>query len=138
MSEPADELAALVARWLNWASEDLALARSAQADATVVPRGACAWAHQCAEKALKAAIVACGVDPPRTHSLLRLEALVAGEMRAALAAVDLAGLTRWSIEGRYPDELDEATTADATAAVEAAAAVLEIVRAGLAGGGGRA
>lgn len=132
MSEPADALARLVERWLRWAEEDLALARSAYADPHAVARGACAWAQQSAEKALKAALVAQGIDPPKTHNLLRLEQLVPPEMRSALAAVDLAELTRWSIEGRYPDELDEATDADAALAIDAASAVLVIVRDGLA------
>ncbi len=73
MAEPRDTetLAARVAAWLRWASEDLVQARELAANRRVVPRGACGAAHQCAEKALKGAVVATGVDPPKTHNLLR-------------------------------------------------------------------
>ena len=39
-------------------------------------------------------------------------------------AVDLEEFTRWAIEGRYPEDLDEAVTRDATRAVELAALVV--------------
>ncbi len=131
-SEDAVALSRLVQRWLRWAGEDLVLARSAHADPDAVARGACVWAQQCAEKAIKAAVVAQGVDPPKTHSLLRLEQLVPGVLQSALRLVDLAELTRRSVEGRYPDEMDEATPADAALAIETASTVLGIVRTALA------
>lgn len=43
-------------------------------------------------------------------------------------AIQLPELTRWSIEGRYPDDLDEATHADAVKAIAVAAQVLDAVR----------
>jgi len=128
MSAGPEELRSRVRLWLTWARDDLALARSALADLDVVRRGACTWAHQCAEKALKAMVVAQDVDPPRTHNLLRLEQLAAPDVQAALAGIDLEGLTR-AIEGRYPEDLAEATAADATLAIAAAAEVLQIVEA---------
>ncbi len=131
MSAGPEELRDRVRLWLTWARDDLALARSALADPDVVRRGACTWAHQCAEKALKAMVVAQDVDPPRTHNLLRLEQLAAPDLQAALAGIDLEGLTRWAIEGRYPEDLAEATAADATLATAAAAEVLQIVEAAL-------
>lgn len=98
-----------VGRWLTWANDDLALARSALADPEVVRRGACTWAHQCAERALKAMVVAPDLDPPRPHNLLRLEQMTPPDVRAELASVNLEALTRWAIEGRYPEDLAEAT-----------------------------
>jgi len=129
MSAEPEQLRDRARLWLTWARDDLALARSALADPDVVRRGACTWAHQCAEKALKAMVVAQDVDPPRTHNLLRLEQLAAPDVQAALAGIDLEGLTRWAIEGRYPEDLAEATAADATLATAAAAEVLQIVEA---------
>lgn len=85
MSAEPEELRDRVRLWLTWARDDLALVRSALADPDVVRRGACTWAHQCAEKALKAMVVAEDVDPPRTHNLLRLEQLAAPDVQAALA-----------------------------------------------------
>ncbi|MGH8905363.1 MAG: hypothetical protein ACRD0K_02355 [Egibacteraceae bacterium] len=45
-------------------------------------------------------------------------------MSEGLAPLDLERLTRWAIEGRYPDDFEEATTTDAEAAVATASAVL--------------
>lgn len=136
MSGEPEELHDRVRLWLTWARDDLALCRSALADPDVVRRGACTWAHQSAEKALKALVVAQDVDPPRTHNLLRLEQLATADVRAALAGIDLEGLTRWAIEGRYPEDLAEATAADATLATAAAAEVLRIVESALMTGAG--
>lgn len=105
-----------------WADEDLALARSAPADASVVPRGACVWAHQAAEKALKAALVAADLDPPKTHNLVRLREMTGIVVEASTR--QLQELSTWSIEGRYPADLRDATRADATAAIEIAATVV--------------
>lgn len=131
MTGKPEELRDRVGQWLNWANDDLALARSALSDPNVVRRGACTWAHQCAEKSLKAMLVALDIDPPRTHNLLRLEQLTPPQLRTALVGIDLEGLTRWEIEGRYPEDLAEATEADAVDAVAAAAEVRRIVEAAL-------
>ncbi len=115
-------------RWFGWAGDDLVLARSAHADSDAVPRGACMWAHQCAEKALKAAVVAQDLDPPKTHNLLVLEQLMPRAIVEALGEVDLEKLTSWSIQGRYPGDLEDATSADAGEPIEAASAVLRVVQ----------
>lgn len=115
-------------RWLRWADEDLALAEHTAADPAVVARGACAWAHQAAEKALKALLILRDIDPPKLHDLDRLvQRLPDGEGRA-FAPIELPELTRWSLEGRYPADLDEATHADALKAIRIATQVIEIVR----------
>lgn len=68
------------------------------------------------------------VDPPKLHDLDRLvQRLPAGE-RSGFMALELPQLTRWSIEGRYPADLDEATADDATSAVVMAADVIDLVR----------
>ncbi|MGH2707928.1 MAG: HEPN domain-containing protein [Actinomycetota bacterium] len=102
MNERPETLDERVARWIRWAREDLVLAECAHADKDAVPRGACAWAQQCAEKTLKAVIVAQGIDPPKTHNLLTLEQLMPDSVKTALVDLDLEELTRWSIQGRYP------------------------------------
>lgn len=131
MSAEPEALHRRVTQWLTWARDDLALARSALSDPEVVRRGACTWAHQCAEKALKAMVVAQDLDPPRTHNLLRLEQLTPPHVQTALAGIDLEGLTRWAIEGRYPEDLADATETDARLALAAAAEVHRIVESAL-------
>lgn len=111
--------------------EDLVLAERTAADPAVVPRGACVWAQQAAEKSLKVLIVAQGIDPPKTHNLLYLERLAPESVGEELTELDLESLTRWAIEGRYPDDLDEATASDAEAALATAAAVLHLVEAAI-------
>lgn len=111
-------------RWLRWAAEDLLAARHNLADAEVAPRVACGLAHQAAEKAIKALLVVAEVDPPKSHDLLRLVRMLSADAAEPFLAVDLEELTRWAIEGRYPEDLDEAVTGDATRAVELAALVV--------------
>ena len=107
-------------RWLRWANEDLVAAGHSAADAEIAPRVACGLAQQAAEKAIKALLVAADVDPPKSHNLLRLARMLTEERARLLLEVDLEELTRWAIEGRDPEDLDEATVNDATRAVELA------------------
>ncbi len=84
-----------------------------------------------AEKAIKALVVSSDLDPPKTHNLLRLARMLAEETASRLLDVDLEDLTRWAIEGRYPGDLDEATSRDATRAVELAGQILAVAQAAL-------
>jgi HEPN domain len=61
-----------IARRWRRADEDLALAKHSDADADMVARGACVWAHQAAEKALNAVLLLRAIDPPKLHDLDRL------------------------------------------------------------------
>jgi HEPN domain-containing protein len=92
---------------------------------------ACSLAQQAAEKAIKALVVSSDLDPPKTHNLLRLARMLAEETASRLLDVDLEDLTRWAIEGRYPGDLDEATSRDAARAVELAGQVLAVAQAAL-------
>ena len=115
-------------RWLRWADEDLALAEHTAADLDLVARGACVWARQAAEKGLKALLILRDIDPPRLHDLDRLAQRLPDDEGSAFVPIELPELTRWSIEGRYPADLDEATHADALKAIFVARQVLAAVR----------
>ena len=115
-------------RWLRWADEDLALAEHTAADSDVVARGACVWAHQAAEKALKALLILRDIDPPKLHDLDRLTQRLPDDEGQAFGRIELPELTRWSMEGRFPADLDEATHADAVRAIAVARQVLAMVR----------
>ncbi|MGH9076374.1 MAG: HEPN domain-containing protein [Acidimicrobiales bacterium] len=110
-------------RWLRWADEDLVAAGHSAADAEIAPRVACGLAQQAGEKAIKALHVAADVDPPKSHNLMHLARMLTEERASLLLEIDLEELTRWAIEGRYPEDLDEASTNDATRAVELATQV---------------
>jgi HEPN domain-containing protein len=122
---PPDQSVDPARRWLRWAEEDLQLAIHVIGDSELAPRGACTWAHQAAEKALKALLVAKDLDPPRTHDLDRLAQLAGEDVRAGLYGADLTELTRWSIEGRYPSDIEDATSADARRAIEHSTIVVD-------------
>jgi HEPN domain-containing protein len=115
-------------RWLRWADEDLALAEHTAADPDLVSRGACVWAHQAAEKALKALLILRNIDPPKLHDLDRLAQRLPDDEGRAFATIELPELSRWAIEGRHPADLDEATHADALKAIAVARQVLDVVR----------
>ena len=68
--------------------------------------------------------MAANVDPPKSHDLLRLVRMLSTDAAEPFLDVELEELTQWAIEGRYPEDLDEAATADATRAVELAALVV--------------
>ena len=126
MSAP-HELRARARRWLRWSQEDLALARGIAAEPELVPRGACAWAQQAAEKALKALLVDADIDPPKSHDLARLNAML--DAAVPVEDAELVELSRWSIEGRDPADLDEATALDAQASLDTAHRVVaEVAR----------
>ena len=110
--------ASIADRWLRWAQEDLKAAEHIADDDEVVPRAACVFAHQAAEKAIKALLVARGTDPPRLHDLDRLAARLPEDDNERFDAIDLPELTRWAIEGRYPDDAEEATRADSRQSLE--------------------
>ncbi len=120
MDEPAAVAHEQARRWLRWAAEDLLAAEHSASDTDIAPRVACSLAQQAAEKAIKALVVSSDLDPPKTHNLLRLARILTEETADQLLEVDLEELTRWAIEGRYPEDLDEATSTDATRAVELA------------------
>ena len=59
--------------------------------------------QQAAEKALKALLAAHHVKPPKTHSLERLLALLSDKVDVTWAyEEDLAALTYYAVEARYP------------------------------------
>ena len=62
----------------------------------------CFHAHQCAEKYLKALLVDHGVVAPRTHDLAELAAGVPDSRALPVEARDLATLTPYAVEVRYP------------------------------------
>jgi HEPN domain-containing protein len=112
-------------RWLAYAREDLTAARSMSESG--VPRHICWLAQQAGEKALKAVLVFLQVDFPFRHDLDALRNLIPDGWAVKTACPDLAELTEWAVESRYPGTWLEATEADAKAAVEQATSVYDSV-----------
>jgi HEPN domain-containing protein len=82
-------------------------------------------AQQAAEKAIKGVLVAEDMDPPKLHDLRRLLERSASPIMAALDEPALEELSRWSIAGRYPADVDEGTAGDVAICLELAERVLE-------------
>ena len=118
------ELLKELARWVRYAEDDLKIAELIL-EHDQVPRAACFNAQQCAEKSIKAALVSLQIPFPKTHDLNRLRDLLPGGWDVKKDFPDLAELSKWSVEPRYPGEVIEATHEDATSAVDQARNIYE-------------
>jgi HEPN domain-containing protein len=121
MSAGSDSASA--ADWLAYAAEDLGAARGIVEGGSGVPRHACFFAQQAAEKALKAVLIAHGLRYPKVHDLERLLGLQPAGFALGVAVPELAKLTDLAVDARYPGlsptwpEAEEAlTTAEAVVA----------------------
>jgi HEPN domain-containing protein len=114
-------------RWLRYATEDLTAAEKMLSGTDSFPRHACWLAQQAAEKALKAGLISCDQEFPFTHDLDRLRNLLPDNWQVKAKCPDLAELTEWAVEARYPGDLPEATLAEAKTAVEQANNVINSV-----------
>lgn len=119
-------------RWLRYAYEDLLAAEALLKLQGRSPRHVCWLAQQCAEKALKAILIFLQIDFPYRHDLDALRNLIPNGWQIKQTHPDLADLTEWAVEARYPGDWPEATEADARAAVAQARSLLESVQADLA------
>jgi HEPN domain-containing protein len=126
MTDP--EHLAEVCRWLEYAEDDLRAGRTLAGDCAVAPRQVCWLAQQATEKALKAALTFEQTDFPRTHNLDALRGLLSPRWGVRQGHPDLAELTGWAIEARYPGDWPEATKEDACRALEQAERVVKSVR----------
>ncbi|MGH2769286.1 MAG: HEPN domain-containing protein [Actinomycetota bacterium] len=81
----------------------------------------CFLAHLAAEKALKAMLIALAVPFKKTHDLIELaRMLVAAGRPVEFEEARLKRLNPWVIEGRYADNLAEASRALAVELIEIA------------------
>ena len=115
--------------WLRHARSDLALARLGQQSGDVLAGQTCFHAQQAAEKALKAVLLAHGVAFPLTHDL---EVLLQLGRQAGLtldpALGDLARLTPYAVELRYPGNGGDVSQSEVEEAIRSADQALEWAR----------
>ncbi len=122
-------------RWLKYAREDLHAAQVILGDATVAYRHVCWLAQQCAEKALKSVLIYLQIEFHRIHDLDALRNLIPDGWSVRTRFPDLAVLTEWAVEARYPGDWAEASESDARFAVRQAQGILEAVLADFAAHG---
>lgn len=126
MSDPEQTVEAK--RWLTFASQDLAAAQRMLADQNFASRHICWLAQQAAEKSIKAALILLQIDFPWRHDLDALSNLLPEDWDLKAKKPDLAALTEWAVEARYPGPWPEATTRDANAAVKQAETMVRLIR----------
>lgn len=124
----SSEQTAEARRWLRYAHEDLVTAEALLDQPALAPRHACWLAQQAVEKALKAALILLGIEPPRSHDLDALRNLLPGDWQVKTAFPDLAEQKEWAVEARYPGEWPEATFDEAKPAVRQARELWESLR----------
>ena len=94
-----------VQAWLRYAVSDLELAKTAGAP-NVMLESLCYHAQQCAEKALKAVLVAYGLPGRKTHSIGLLLELLSEHVTDPPEVQDAAILTDYAVACRYPGDAE--------------------------------
>jgi HEPN domain-containing protein len=95
----------VVRRWIAKAEEDILAAECLLKLGRHSPLGLVGFhAQQCAEKYLKALLLQEGLAVPRVHDLNVLVRSVPPTRILGLNPEELSRLSRYVIEGRYPDE----------------------------------
>jgi len=134
MSTP-DRRHELVRQWLGKARTGLTLASVVLEQGPDMDAWVCCFhAQQAAEKALKAVLVARGVEPPFIHNLVALQALLPEELDLGVLVPDLAELSASARGTRHVADIDGAedpTWDEAERAVVVAGRILASVRAHL-------
>ncbi|MEO6124440.1 MAG: HEPN domain-containing protein [Ilumatobacteraceae bacterium] len=120
MTEPADPSAATALSWIAKATDDLTIAELILDSDVGVEWAACFHAQQAAEKAVKAVLVCLGTDFPKSHRLDRLAALLPASCDPGFDIAALTELAPWAVAGRYPEDIENPTEAEATGLVELA------------------
>jgi len=118
-----------VIQWLEFADEDLRLARHGLTLTSGVPYRLIAYhAQQCAEKHLKAFLVYHEIDFPYTHNIGRLLELCAEKGDWARDLPEADELTPFAITARYPSEQEAVTREESLRTIEIALKVRETIR----------
>ncbi len=121
------EVLAEAQRWMRYSREELALAKVIASDEHSPARLVCWHSQQAAEKALKAVLILGGIVFPRTHNLVALRALLPAAFSEGMDVTELAELTQWGTESRYPGDWDEPSAEEAAAMTDAAEDVVGVV-----------
>jgi len=98
----------IVAEWLRYAKRDMDAARHLFDTMNPKPLEiVCYHAQQAVEKALKAFLLSCDTQPPKTHDLNQLCELCEDREKSFFEIAPLCGsLTKYGISPRYPFELE--------------------------------
>jgi len=128
MSKP-HEIHSAVRGWVEKAEHDLRNAEYVLTLQEECPTDTvCFHSQQCVEKYLKALLLSCGQNFPKTHDLVVLFNLAAKECELSVPLQKVQPLNRYSVEARYPGDWDPIDRREAAQAVNMARSVREAVR----------
>jgi len=113
--------------WMNYAETDLRAAYALLESEEFFPRQICFLSQQCGEKAIKAILIYEEVKFPKHHDLDRLRDLVPNDWKVKKQFPDLAELTIWAIESRYPGDTPDVTESEARETLVLAESVFNVV-----------
>ena len=113
--------------WMNYANTDLRAAYALLESGEFFPRQICFLAQQCGEKAIKAILIYEEVNFPKHHDLDRLRDLVPEGWKVKEQFPDLAELTIWAVESRYPGDTPDVVEQEARETLRLAEAVFDAV-----------
>jgi len=117
--------------WMEYAQTDLRAAYALLDSGDFFPRQICFLAQQCAEKSLKAILVFENMPVPKSHDLDRLRDLIPDGWEVTEKFPDLAELTIWSVESRYPGDTPDVVEYEARETLLLAEMVFDAVKAEL-------
>ena len=124
----SDKNVELAVRWLEKAEHDLITGRQTLLLADGPTDTVCFHAQQAAEKALKALLTLHRVEFPRTHELLRLLDLAIAYLPALEDfREELAHISDYSVDVRYPDDWFEPSRQEATQSLAVGERLVTIV-----------
>jgi HEPN domain-containing protein len=119
----------IVHQWVRLAGHDLREAERALAESEdPAYEISCFHAQQAAEKFLKALLAANNVPIPNTHDLVRLASQLPVKSGISVSTEDLAHLTPFAVNSRYPGVDVPETREDAKFALDIACKVRDAVR----------
>jgi len=119
----------LVKQWIEKAEEDLRTAEyllALKEDCPLNP--VCFHSQQCVEKYIKALLIYCSIQFPKSHDAVELLNLIPENYRPDLSIYDLAIINRYAVDTRYPGEWETTTRQEAEDSVRIAGDVRHKIR----------
>jgi len=123
-----EELQKIVDNWLNYADEDLELAKRElkYLDEEILIRTVCFHCQQAIEKNLKAFLIANKVNFRKTHDLDELKELCI-EIDKEFEKFEVSILSIYAVETRYPDYFEIPTLEEAKQAFQLASEIRNFI-----------
>ncbi len=119
----------LIKQWVEKAEEDFRTAEYLLVFKEDCPLNAvCFHSQQCVEKYIKALLVYCSIQFPKSHDVVELLNLVTHNYRPDLSIDDLAIINRYAVDTRYPGEWEIITRQEAEESVTIAKDVRQKIR----------